>query len=219
MTISWKGQSCFQISISQNKNGSASIVIDPFSNEIGLRVPKFEVDVLLITHDHHDHNNSKAVSGQSLVINGPGEYDVKEIFIQGIEAFHDDVQGKERGPITIYTIEAEDIRVCHLGDLGQKELTAEQLEKIGNVDILMIPIGGDVTLDAKEAIKVMSQIEPKVIIPMHYKIPKLKTKAKLASLDDFLKALGVKTLQPLPKLSVKKKDLSGEEAKVIVLEP
>jgi len=216
MTITWYGQSCFQISSSQGKNNQVSILIDPFEESIGLKLPrKLEADIVLVTHDHPDHNNIKKVSGSPFVAAGPGEYDVKGVFIQGIPAFHDDVQGKERGETTIYTIEAEEIKLCHLGDLGQKELTSEQLEKIGDVDILMIPIGGIFTIDAKEAIKVMAQIEPKIIIPMHYKIPNLKI--KLDTLDKFLKALGIKSLQPLPKLSIKKKDILSEEAKIIVL--
>jgi len=217
MNIIWKGQSCFQIFTNQGKNNLVSIAIDPFSNDIGLRVPKLQADILLITHDHHDHNNIKAVSGQPFIIKGPGEYDIKEVFIQGFSAFYDDSQGAEKEKITIYTIEAEEIRLCHLGDLGQKELSSEQLEKIGEVDILMIPVGGTYTIDAEEAIKIMSQIEPKITIPIHYKVPNLKV--KIDGVDKFLKALGIKSLEPLPKLSIKRKDISQEEAKIIVLKP
>jgi L-ascorbate metabolism protein UlaG (beta-lactamase superfamily) len=217
MNINWRGQSCFQITSSHNKNDQVSIVIDPFSNDIGLRAPKFQADVLLISHDHHDHNNIKAVSGDPLIINGPGEYDVKEVVINGIPGFHDNSQGSEKGKITIYTIETEEIKLCHLSDLGQKELTSEQLDRIGDVDILMIPIGGTYTINSAEAIKIMAQIEPKITIPMHYKIPKLNI--KLDGVDNFLKALGIKNLEPLPKLSIKKKDISSEEAKIIILEP
>ena len=176
-----------------------------------------EADILLITHDHCDHNNVKAVSGSPFLISGPGEYEVKEVFIQGVPAFHDNSQGKERGQTTIYVIEAEDLRVCHLGDIGQKELTSEQLEKIGEVDILMIPAGGVYTIDGKDALKIMSQIEPKIIIPMHYSLPKLKV--KLDDLDKFLKAAGIRKIEPLPKLTIKKKDLSEGEVKIVVLKP
>lgn len=215
MTIIWHGQSCFQISISQGKDNHLNIVIDPFSEEIGLRVPKLQADIVLVTHDHFDHNNVKAVAGNPFLISDPGEYEIKGVFIQGIPAYHDDCQGKERGEITIFTIEAEDLCLCHLGDLGQKELTTEQLEKIGQVDILMIPVGGVYTISAKEALKIMSQIEPKIIIPMHYALPKLKV--KLEGLEKFLKSLGIKKLEPLNKLTIKKKDLSEEEAKIITL--
>lgn len=217
MIINWKGQSCFQISTTPNKNGAISIVIDPFDNSYGLRVPKLQADILLTTHDHKDHSNTKDVEGEYMLIDGPGEYDVKSISIQGINSFHDNVEGKERGLNTIYIIEAEDIRVCHLGDLGQKELTTEQLEKIGDVDILMIPVGGTYTIDSDEAVKILAQIEPRIIIPMHYHIPKLSL--KIDGIDKFLKALGIKKPEVLPKLSIKSKDISNEEVKVIQLQP
>lgn len=217
MTIYWHGQSCFQVVVSRGKNNQVNIVIDPFSEEIGLRLPKLEADILLTTHGHPDHNNLKAVSGNPFLISGPGEYEIKEVFIQGISAWHDDSQGKERGQMTIYTIEAEELCLCHLGDLGQKELNSEQLERIGGVDILMAPVGGIYTIDGKEAVKIMSQIEPKIIIPMHYSLPKLKI--KLDGLDKFLKAVGLKTIEPIQKLIVKKKDISEEEAKIIILKP
>jgi len=215
MQIIWHGQSCFQIITSQGKNNQVSIVIDPFSEEIGLKLPKLEADVLLVTHQHHDHNNAKAVGGNPFLIQGPGEYEIKEVFVQGISSFHDSSLGKEKGTNTVYTIEAEDLKLCHLGDLGQKELQPEQIEKIGEVDILMIPIGGVYTISAKEAVKIMSQIEPSIIIPMHYQLPKLKI--KLDGLDKFFKVMGIKKLDSLSKLSIKKKDISPEEAKIIVL--
>lgn len=217
MNIIWHGQSCFEIIAAPAKNSQVKIVIDPFSEEIGLRVPKLEADVLLISHSHYDHNNIKAVLANPFLISSPGEYEIKNVYIQGIASFHDNSQGRERGVNTIYTIEAEDLRLCHLGDLGQKELTEEQLEKIGEVDILMIPVGGIYTISAKEAIKIMSQIEPKITIPMHYQIPKLKL--KLDDCDKFLKSLGIKKLEPLAKFSIKKKEISPEEAKIVVLKP
>ncbi len=217
MQIIWHGQSCFQIEARHNKSELTSIVIDPFSEEIGLRLPKLQADIVLVTHSHSDHNNIKGVEGSPFLIQEPGEYEIKKVFVQGISAWHDQKQGQERGPNIIYTIEAEDLRLCHLGDFGQKELTEEQMDKIGNVDVLMIPIGGVYTISAKEAIKVMSQIEPRIIIPMHYQIPKLKTKIKLDGLDKLLKVMGIKNIEPINKLSIKSKDISPEEAKIIVL--
>lgn len=217
MNIVWQGQACFQITALPKKNSQINIVIDPFSEDIGLRVPKLEADVLLISHNHTDHNNIKAVAKNPFLINGPGEYEIKNIFFQGIPAFHDNFQGRERGKVTIYTIEAEKMRLCHLGDLGQKELTVEQLEKIGNIDILMIPIGGIYTISSKEAPKIISQIEPKIVIPIHYQIPRLKI--RLEGLDKFLRAMGIKSLEPQPKLIIKERDLPKEEMKIVVLKP
>jgi len=218
MNINWYGQSCFYILSTPQKDSRVSILIDPFDESIGLKLPrKLEADIVLVTHNHSDHNNVKRVSNSPFIIDGPGEYEIKGVYIEGISAYHDDSQGKERGMITIYTIKTEGIKICHLGDLGQKELTATQLEKISEVDILMIPIGGVFTIGSKEAIKVMTQIEPKITIPMHYKLPNLKI--KLAAVDEFLKSLGIKKIEPLPKLSIKEKDLPKEEAKIIVLQP
>jgi len=222
MQIIWKGQSFFQIISQTGKNNQVSLAIDPFDETIGLRVPKLEADILLISHSHFDHSNKKAVlspiPGQfPFVIDGPGEYEIRGIFIQGIQSWHDEKEGKERGDNTIYTIETEDLKLCHLGDFGQKELSADQLEKIGDVDILMVPVGGTYTIDSKTASKIISQIEPKIVIPMHYFLPKLKV--KLEGVDKFLKTFGIKKIEPLSKLSIKKKDLSPEEAKIVVLKP
>jgi len=217
MKIIWKGQSCFEIMTKKRGKNPIRIVIDPFSEDIGLKLGKLSADILLVTHDHYDHNNIKAISGNPFLITGPGEYEIKGVFIQGIPAFHDKDKGKERGKITIYTIESAGLSLCHLGDLGQIELTSEQIEKIGEIDVLMIPVGGNYTISAKEALKIMSQIEPKIIIPMHYALPQLKV--KLDGLDKFLKTLGVNSIKPETKLSIIKKDLSEEEAKIIVLTP
>ena len=217
MQIIWQGQSFFQILIRKGKESVIRIAIDPFDEQIGLKPPTCEADIVLVTHSHYDHNNIKAIKGNPFLISGPGEYEIKGVFIQGISSFHDNVQGKERGENTIYTLESEGIKICHLGDLGQKELTDEQLEKIGEVDILMIPVGGVYTISAKEAAKIISQIEPKIVMPMHYHIPKLKI--KLEGLDKFLKMMGVKTPEISKKLSVSQKNLPSEGMKIIILKP
>ncbi|MFH1820576.1 MAG: MBL fold metallo-hydrolase [Candidatus Nealsonbacteria bacterium] len=214
MHIIWHGQSFFQIQISPNKGEQVVLAVDPYDESIGLKPPSFAADVLLITHDHHDHNNKKAVRGTPFLIEGPGEYEIKDIFIQGVASFHDNVQGKERGSNTIYTIESEGLKICHLGDLGQKELTTEQLEALGNIDILMVPVGGVYTIDSKEASRIISQIEPRIVIPMHYHVPKLKI--KLDDVDKFLKEMGRKAVVPQPKLVVKPKDLPQDISIVLL---
>ncbi len=225
--ISWRGQSCFEISVSNSKDHEANIIIDPFDEEIGLRVPNLSGDVLLITHNHHDHNNVKAVKPDPFIIKGPGEYEVKGVFVQGILSSHDEKEGKDlpsvkagKGKNTIYTIEAEDMKFCHLGDLGQKELTSEQLDKIGTVDVLMIPVGGEgYTISSVEAMKIVSQIEPKIVIPMHYEIPKLKI--KLDPVEKFLKAMGKNTgaVVPQEKFLAKESTMPKEGTEVVVLLP
>jgi len=215
MQVIWKGQSFFQILIQRGKESVVKIAIDPYDEQICLQPPTLAADILLISNSHYNHNNIKAVSGNPFIIEGPGEYEIKGIFIQGISSFHDNVQGKERGENTIYTLESEGIKICHLGDLGQKELTDEQLEKIGAIDILMIPVGGIYTISAKEAAKIISQVEPKIVIPMHYHIPKLKI--KLEGLDKFLKMMGVKAPEVSKKLSVSQRNLPTEGMKIIIL--
>lgn len=204
MNINWYGQSCFRITTQKNKGEAVDILIDPLDKEQGLRGPKLEADILLVSSE-----DQKVGPGPYFLISGPGEYDIKGAYIQGIVS-----QNKKN---TIYTIETEEMRICHLGKLDQKELSSDQLDIIGDIDILMIPVGGGEVLGAAEAIKIMAQIEPKITIPMHYKIPNLKI--KMEGLDNFLKSLGIKSLEPLPKLSIKKKDISLEEAKIIILQP
>src|SRR5271156_6511166 len=105
--LTWAGQACFQISVSNSRDHAADIVIDPFDETIGLKLPNFSADIVLVSHNHPDHNHVKGVKGDPMVIAGPGEYEIKGIFIKGIPSFHDDKEGKERGLNTIYTIETE----------------------------------------------------------------------------------------------------------------
>lgn len=212
MIITWQGHSCFKI---QDKIGpeGLTLVTDPYSKEIGLKVPNFEADIITVSHDHHDHNNVGALRGNPFIVNCAGEYDVKGIMIEGIDSFHDDKEGKERGANIIYRIEIDDISVVHLGDLGQV-LDNAQLEKLAGTDILLIPVGGTYTLDAKKAVEVISQIEPRIVIPMHYKTKDLKI--DLDSIDKFIKELGV-TPTYEEKLKISKKDLPHEDMELVIL--
>jgi len=216
MQISWKGQACFHIVVQRNKQEQVKIVIDPFDPSIGLKMPLLDADVVLSTHDHEDHNNINACKG-AFVVTGPGEYEIKDVSIQGLSSFHDDVEGKERGKNTIYVIDVESMRLCHLGDLGQDELSSDQVSKIGNVDILFVPVGGVYTIGAKAAAKVVSQIEPRIVIPMHYLLAGLKF--KLHKVDEFLKEMGVKNAEAQNKFTVKVRDFSSEETKIVLLTP
>jgi L-ascorbate metabolism protein UlaG (beta-lactamase superfamily) len=230
MQLIWKGQACFSITIQRSKQEQVKLLIDPFDPSfIGLKMPSLEADVVLVTHQHADHNNIKAAKparhasqgdaggGEPFVIAGPGEYEIKDVFIQGIPSFHDEVQGKERGQNTIFVFESEGIRICHLGDFGQAELEAEQVGQIGNIDILLVPTGGTYTIDSKAAARVVGQIEPRIVIPMHYALPGLKV--KLAKVDDFLAAMGVKKEEPQNKLVIRTRDLPSQDTKVMVLNP
>ena len=211
MVITWYGQSCFKI-----QSGETVLFCDPFSKEIGLTPPRGQANVVTISHKHFDHNNAQSLSGEPLIVEGPGEYEYKEINIKGVFSRHDDKEGKERGANTVYIIEMENIKICHLGDLGQKKLTDEQLEDINGVDILMAPVGGSgYTIDGETAVEIINQIEPRIVIPMHYKIPGLTI--KLDAVDVFLKEMGVGKKETVDKLTLKKKDLPQEETEVVVM--
>ncbi len=209
MTITWFGQSCFRV---ETKEGS--FLFDPFSKDLGLKPPRVKDDLVLITHEHYDHNNTGDVGPETFVIRGPGEYERKGIAIRGIRSFHDKAQGAERGLNTIYVVTAEEMTVCHLGDMGQEQLTDAQIEDIGDVDILMIPVGGTYTVDYKEAQKIIGQIEPKIIIPMHYKVPGLNM--ELDGPEKFIKEIGLAP-EKADKFRTSKKLLPVEETKLVVL--
>jgi len=206
--ISYFGQSCFKV-----VGKGVTAVIDPYSPKLGLKLPKVDTDVLMVSHDHYDHNYKEGIKGDYLLLDSPGEYEVKGCFFQGIPSFHDDKQGAERGANTIFTMEIDGIHICHLGDLGT-ELDNEQLELADGVDILMIPVGGTYTIDAKTAVKVINDISPKIVIPMHYKLSG-SAETALASLDKFLGEIGEEP-ETMEKLKIMKKDLP-EEMKVVVL--
>lgn len=217
MIISWFGQSCFKI------QGEKSILVtDPFDNSFGLKMPRLAADVVTTSHDHKDHNNTKMVKGitenQPFIIDSPGEYEVKNIFIYGVKAYHDNKEGQERGENIIYRIGIDGISIAHLGDLGHA-LSNGQIEKLEGVDILMIPVGGSYTLNAKQATEVISQIEPQIVIPMHYHIPGLKTPKKLDSADTFCKEIGVCPTEKITKYKINKKDLPSEKMEIVILQP
>ncbi len=215
MDIYWYGQACFKL-----KGKTASVIIDPYNPEFtGLKLPKeLQGDVVLVSHEHQDHNNWEAVTSSSgkkpMKFNDPGEYEVGGVVISGISSFHDDTQGSERGKNIIFHMMFDGLDIVHLGDLGQAKLTEEQIAQIGEVDILLVPVGGIYTIDAKVASNIVSQLEPKIIIPMHYKMEGLKF--ELAGVEGFLKEMGAEAVTVQPKLSIIK-DKLPEEPQVVVL--
>jgi len=209
MIIQWFGQSYFKI---ETKN--KVIAIDPFSeNALGIKPARFKADILLVSHPHADHDNKAAILGEPFALGGPGEIEKEEIFIEGIFSYHDNHLGRDQGYNTIYKIEVEDLTLCHLGDLGEKILKEETLEKLSGIDVLFIPVGGNCTIDAEEAVAIINQIEPKIVIPMHYQLK--DSKIKLEALEKFLKAFGKKP-EELDKLVIHKTQLP-QETKLIVL--
>ena len=191
------------------------MAIDPFGRETGLTPPRFKADVLLVTHDHEDHSNIEAIQGEPFLIKGPGEYDVKDITVQGLQSFHDKRKGQDRGLNTIYVIEIEDVRVCHMGDFGEGELREDLREKLGEIDILLIPVGGVYTIDAEEASKIVSELEPKIVIPMHYRIEGLNY--KIDQVEKFIQEMGEKKIEPEERLVIKKKSIEENKTQLLLL--
>ncbi|MGI6778517.1 MAG: MBL fold metallo-hydrolase [Acetivibrionales bacterium] len=164
MKIKWLGHSCFLIT----SESGVRMLTDPFDNTVGYELPKAEADIVTSSHNHFDHNHICVVKGNFKVVEKPGEFSEKGIGIKGVPTYHDKNGGKERGENIVYNFTIDGINVCHCGDLGHI-LTEEQVNGIGSVDILLLPVGGTFTIDAAEAKEVMEQLNPKVVIPMHYK--------------------------------------------------
>lgn len=216
MNITWYGHSCFKIQTKKERGGDdVNLFTDPFDKSVGLRPPQGGADVITVSHNHPDHNQTQSLKNNPFVIDAPGEYSLKGIAIRGIESFHDNTQGAEKGRNTIFVIESEDIRICHLGDLGHL-LEDKQVDAIGAVDILMIPVGGKYTLDSALAEKVAGQLEPKLILPMHYALPGLTF--ELDNVEKFCDDLGNETEKNVAKLTLKKKDLEDKNGKIILFE-
>lgn len=214
MDIYWYGQACFRL-----KGKNATLVIDPFDPQfVGLKLPKDVAgDIILVTHGHQDHNNSTGVGGVSgtpMVFDKPGEYEANGVVITAVSSYHDNSQGSERGTNIIFHIMIDGLNIVHLGDLGQNVLTEEQVAQIGEVDILLIPVGSVYTINSKAASDIVSQLEPKIIIPMHYRLEGLKF--ELEPVDIFLKEMGAENTVAAAKLSMTK-DKLPEEPMVVVL--
>ena len=199
MNISWLGHSCFRIGGSQ-----ATVITDPYSPTLGYSLGKPTANIVTVSHQHPGHSYVQGIGGKPRLVNGPGEYEINGVLIIGMATFHDAEGGRKRGRNTVYLIEVDEVSVCHLGDLGHL-LTVEQVEEIDNVDVLLLPVGGVSTINAPMAAKVVRQLEPKVVIPMHYKTQALNW--ELEPVDGFLKEIGVKQTTSHPKLSFTKPSL------------
>ncbi len=183
MLIKYIGHSCFCIT---TKNGT-QILIDPYDNTIGLTPVKETADILLITHNHYDHNYKEGVSGDYTQIDKVGEYSLKDVKITGIKVYHDEEQGNLRGEVVAFLIEADGMRLLHAGDIGTMP-NDDFFKKVGKVDILFIPIGGTYTFNAKQALAFMDILKPNMTIPMHYLTPCLNL--DIVGVHEFLERAG-----------------------------
>lgn len=164
MIVKWFGHSSFLLTL---KTGYR-ILIDPYGKFLGYRMPSLPADVVVVTHDHRDHNHVQVVQGEYILVNEPRRYELDQSTIYGISTFHDLVGGKKRGKNNVFVLEMEGLRLCHLGDLGHLP-TAEQLAQIGDIDILFVPVGGTRTLDGTYGAETVRLIKPAIAIPMHYR--------------------------------------------------
>ena len=208
MEIVWLGHSCFRI-----RGKEATIVTDPFDKTLGYPVKKPTASIVTVSHQHPQHSYLGGVTGNPRVISRPGEYEIANVFINGIATFHDAEMGEQRGKNTVYLIQIEEVSICHLGDLGHVP-TAEQIEQMSDADILMVPVGGGATIGATAAVETISLLQPKLVIPMHFKTEVVKM--VLAPLEPFLKEMGVKEFVSQPKLSVTKSSLPIETSVVVL---
>jgi L-ascorbate metabolism protein UlaG (beta-lactamase superfamily) len=209
MEIDWFGHSCFRLHTRE-----ATVVNDPYEKAIGLSLPRPRADVVTISHNHQGHDYAEGVRGEPKVVNGPGEYEIRGVFITGVQTFHDKRSGRDRGKNTAYVMTVDNLNICHLGDLGHVP-TQTQAESFGSIDILLVPVGGVSTINASEAAEVVALFEPQIVIPMHYRVPELAY--KLEAVDKFIKEMGLKKPEAVQALKVTKDNLP-KETQVVLLE-
>jgi L-ascorbate metabolism protein UlaG (beta-lactamase superfamily) len=213
MEIVYLGHSSFRL-----KGKTGIVVTDPYDSKmVGLKFTKVNGDIVTVSHDHADHNKVENITVVKKVIDGPGEYEIAGISIVGLPAYHDDKKGELRGKNIIFVIEIDDIRIAHLGDLGHT-LKESILSAMGDIDIVLIPVGGEYTIGPSTAVEVARSIDPRIIIPMHYQVKGLSDDIfkKLSPLDPFLSEMAL-PVENMSKLNIKKSEI-GEDQKIVILE-
>jgi len=215
MRIKWYGHSAFLITSDQG----VKIITDPyesgaFGGQLTYGQIKDQADIVIISHDHADHNDIKSLPGSPEIVKGSGSKLVQGISIKGISTYHDSSKGSERGDNTIFTLSIDGTKICHLGDLGHI-LSEKELAEIGAVDLLLIPVGGYFTIDPKEATRVAEQIKPKILIPMHFKTKKCEF--PIAPVEDFLKGKSNPKRPKASEVALEKRGLP-QQMEILVLE-
>ena len=203
LQIRWHGHACWEIT------NDKTVITDPHDGKsIGIPAPSVQGDIILVSHDHYDHNSVKSVEKEdSKVITDERKRNINGIDIKGFSSFHDEAGGAKRGSNIIFKFNVDDLDFCHLGDLGH-ELDDEAAEKIGNIDVLFIPIGGTFTVDDKSAWNIIKKLKPRIVIPMHYKIGGLSL--PIAGIDPFLEQNKYKVLPVGNEIEIDKEDLPDE---------
>ncbi|MCB0131177.1 MAG: MBL fold metallo-hydrolase [Caldilineaceae bacterium] len=214
MDISWYGLSCFRI-----RESGTTIICDPFEKSVGLSAPRIKANIVTVSHDQPGHNNVERIQGDPKVLDGPGEYEVNNIFITGLNTHHRKENGGPPEHNVAFFFDLGGFTVGHLGDLGevpsQKEI--EELN-MGEIDVLLVPVGGGATLDPTRAVEVIGMLEPRVVIPMHYRHPGLTAKVadNLLDVEKFLKEFGTAVPDSLDMLKLTKSTLP-EETQLVLL--
>lgn len=211
MEITWFGHACCRL-----REKGVTVVADPCDKTTGYEIPRMRTDVVTVSHDDPHHGYVRACGGKPFVINGPGEYEVKGVFITGIPTYHGKMREIKSSPNTVYLYEFGGISVCHLGNLAHVP-PQSQIEALGDIDVLLIPAGGsNEHLKAAEAAEIISLLEPKIVVPILYHTG--RTTLKLASISTFLKEVGIPAPDPIESLKVAASTLP-EETEIILLEP
>lgn len=210
MEITWLGYSCFRL-----KGKQTAIITDPLHPDNTCYLNRVSADIVTLSVGTGEEPGIEKIGGQPYIIHGPGEYEVRSVLIIGIASYQDEARGSIRGKNTIYAMDMEDVSICHLGKLGHL-LNDEAIEAIGNVDILLVPVGGNITIDAAQAARLVRTIEPKIVIPMHFKTASMDS--EFEPVEKFLTEIGSQGLVSQPKLNISKNSLP-QSMQVIVLGP
>ncbi|MEX2425734.1 MAG: MBL fold metallo-hydrolase [Thermomicrobiaceae bacterium] len=208
--ITWYGHACFAI-----RSGDVVVLMDPVPTESGYDMGRPTANIVTVSHDHQGHSALDSIEPGYRLINGPGEYEIQEVLINGIQTYHDGERGKKLGKNTVYVVELEDIVICHLGDIGHV-LTDQQVELISTVDVLLVPVGGGPMMSASQAAEVVAQIDPGIVIPMQFRTERGDFERE--PVEGFIREMASAGHETLERLRVRKSDI-GETTKVVVLEP
>ncbi|MDO8578217.1 MAG: MBL fold metallo-hydrolase [Dehalococcoidales bacterium] len=208
MEIYYSGHACFKI-----KGSNATVITDPFPPDLGYSFDHPAANIVTVSHSHPGHSYTQAITDKPRIVSRPGEYEISGVLIIGISSFHDSESGSIRGKNNIFVMQVDDISICHLGDLGHV-LSPAQLQEIDNVDVLLIPVGGSTTIDAPLAAQIVRQLEPKIVVPMHFKDE--VSPRNLAPVDRVLTDRGAGEIVPRSKRVVTKSNLPATTQVVLL---
>lgn len=213
MKIKYLGHSSFLLT----ESTGTAIVCDPYDDKVGFSMPKVRADAVTVSHHHFDHDAVKKVSGNPVILDREQGYELPGVEIKAVKSFHDDEGGKKRGENVIFKFRMDGLDVCHLGDLGE-ECSPELIEAILPVNVLLIPVGGNYTIDAEMAMEYVDRIMPDVVIPMHYRVKGCEV--DIDRVDDFLALAedeGYECEERDGEIELSREDVDEENTRVVLL--